>query len=127
MTRPTGDDGATALELALLVPALSLLVAAMLQVALWMHASHVALAAARQGARAAAVEHGTAAQGRATARDYVTTLGPNILSRVDVRATRTATTARVEVRARAVSLIPGINLSVSEVAQKPTERFRAGP
>ena len=127
MTRPTGDDGTTALELALLVPALSVLVAAMLNVALWMHASHVALAAARQGVRAAAVEHGTAAQGKATARDYVTTLGPNILRNVDVRATRTPTTARVEIRARAISLIPGVSLAVEEVAQKPVEQFRARP
>ncbi|HEU0131858.1 MAG TPA: TadE/TadG family type IV pilus assembly protein [Mycobacteriales bacterium] len=123
MPRVSPDRGSATLELAFVAPALGMLAALGLETALWLHAQHVALAAARQGVRAVAVERGTTAAGEIRATDYLAALGSSMLSDVTVSATRTSTTARVRIHAHAISLLPGIHLTVDETAERPVERF----
>ena len=53
------ERGSIALEMALVMPVLMLIVLGLLQFGLWYHARQVALGAAQEGARVAAVEGGT--------------------------------------------------------------------
>lgn len=67
MKRVQSERGSVALEMALAIPVLMLVVLGLLQFGLWYHARQVALGAAQEGARVAAIESGTkeAAESRA--------------------------------------------------------------
>lgn len=82
----------------------------------------VALAAAQEGARAAAAEHGTTTESSAAAHAYVstTTVG---LKGTSVTAQRTATHATVTVTTHTVSLVPGWSPTVQQSATLPVERL----
>ena len=108
------------------MPLLLLLITAIVQFAVWYHAAHIAIAAAQDGARAARVQGGTAEAGHARAQQLLAQLGTGVLTNPTVIATRTADTARVEVRGWAPELVPGLRLPVDEISAGPTERF-TGP
>lgn len=86
-----GERGASAIELAILAPALLILTMIVIQFALWFQARQAALASAQDGARIARefafTEQGTW-QGLATARaqKYYAGLGTGILSNVTADA-----------------------------------------
>jgi Flp pilus assembly protein TadG len=116
--------GEATTEVVLVTPVLLLLIMTVIQFALWYHAEHAAQAAAQEGARAARVTGGTAARGQAKAQSVLAQAAPTILVDPVVTARRTSDEARVGVRGRAVSLIPGLHLTVSADAASPVERFR---
>jgi len=95
------------------------------QFALWAHASHIATAAAQEGARAARVQDGSAASGQARAEDFAQRAGTQVLTHLRVVADRNRDTVRVEVKGDAVALIPGLALPVHAVSTGPVERFRS--
>ena len=123
------DDGSSAVELVLLAPLLMFAVFVVVQAALYMHARHVVLAAAQQGARlarVAAVDDAAAADAARTGTyAYLRQLGSQIVSDPAVTVSRTAGEATVRVSAHAVSILPGFTLSVVEVSTGPVEEFRA--
>ncbi len=116
----------------LLAPVLMVLVFVIVQTALFMHARHVALAAAQQGARTArsgspagTTAPATDAQVQASTLTYLHQLGADLVNSPNVTVTRTATTASVRVQAHAISILPGFTLHVSETSTGPLETFRA--
>lgn len=123
-TRPR-DDGSVTVELSILFPALLLLVTLLVQYGLWFHARSVALAAAQQGAAAAAAYQAPAGAGVDSATAFVAAHGSHTL--LDASATQTAQragTVVVEVSGRAVSLVPGMpGPVVAQSAAAPVERF----
>ena len=123
----TGETGAAATETVLITPALLLLLMLIVQFALWFHASHVASAAAQEGARAARLEGGTEAAGVAKANALLDSLGQKIITerRVRPRGSAAADTAGVEVTGYSVPVVPGLRLPVRAVSEGPVERFRA--
>jgi Flp pilus assembly protein TadG len=120
------DTGSASVELAILFPLVVLLVFFVVQLGLWYHARHVALAAAEEGARAARVDTGTAAAGAARAERFVQDLGGSVILDLRVSAARNRDTARVEVSGQARNVIPGLRLPIEQASQGPVERFR-GP
>ena len=121
------ERGIASLELALVAPALMLLVLGVLQFGLWYHAQEVVQGAALEGARAAAAEDGTAAAGRdraikvlheglgsvATEQGASATVGPDIAQ------------VRVTARLRGLLPIPGLSsFLLSSEASAFRERFR---
>jgi hypothetical protein len=100
-----------------------LLVLLIVQAALWQHGVHVATAAAQEGARAARLEGGSAAAGRARARAFLAQLGPNLVLAPQVTARRDQTSARVEITGTAPTLVPGLRLPIRVAATSPVERF----
>jgi hypothetical protein len=112
-------------ELVVATPLLLLLVLLMVQFALWQHGLHVATAAAEEGERAARLEGGTAAVGAARTREFLATLGPNLVVAPQVTARRGPTTARVEIHATAEQLVPWLHLPIHAVAEGPVEVFTA--
>ena len=123
--RTTGDRGSVSLELAIVFPALLLIVTALVQYALWFHARSLALAAAQQGVSVARAYHSTPAAGRGSALAFIADHGADTLLNADVTTASPATgQVRVVVTGRSVSVLPGVaGLAVSQSAAGPLERF----
>ena len=128
--RTRTESGAATAEVVLLFPILMVVLLFSVQFGLWYHASHVALTAAQEGARAARqdTDAGTRDQrGVDRARAFVAQLGSGVIERPDIQATNDGDTARVVVEGEVTSvmLIPGLTFSVHAVSEGPIERFRA--
>ena len=127
------DRGSSAIELAVLAPALMLICMLILQFGLWFNARQPALAAAQAGAvvarQEAASEPGRwQADAQGTARRYYQRLNSRLLKQVNA-ATATAPGGNVYVTVSgrvAASVFPffGLHLGVSATAGGPVECFR---
>jgi Flp pilus assembly protein TadG len=122
--RPSGERGEGSLEVVLVMPVLILLIASVIQFALWSHATHVAVAAAQEGAEQARLDGATAEDGRARAEDFLTQAAPRLIAAREVTVTRDAQVATVVVRGRVASVVPGLDLPVRGNATGIVERFR---
>jgi Flp pilus assembly protein TadG len=121
--RGHGEAGIATLAAVLVMPAVVLVIMTVAQAVVYYHASHLATAAAQEGVRAAQSRHATEADGQAHAEDFLAQAGPSLVLGPTVDVTRTADTARVEVRATAARLVPGLSLDIHAVASGPVERF----
>jgi Flp pilus assembly protein TadG len=119
-----GQVGGVTAELTVATPLLLTLVLLVVQVALWQHGQHVATAAAQEGARAARLESGTAAAGRARAQGFLAQLGPGLVVAPRITARRDQVTAHVEVTGTAAPVLPWPRLPIRAAAEGPVERFR---
>jgi len=117
------DRGAVSAELVIATPLLMLLLLAIVQFALWSHATHIAQAAASQGLAAARTQHGTATAGVTSAQQLLNQLADGPLTDPTVNADRTATTASVHIRGTATSVVPFLTLPVTANAAGPVERW----
>ena len=127
------DRGSSAVELAVLAPALMMICMLILQFGLWFNARQAALAAAQAGAVVARQEAASQpsrwqADAQGTARRYYQKLNSTLLRRVNA-ATATARGGNVYVTVSgqvAVSVFPffGLHLGVSATAGGPVECFR---
>ena len=128
--RLRGEAGAAA-ETVVIFPAFILLLLMVVQFALWLNASHVALAAAQEGARVArmAATDGAAQeqQGEAKAASFLAALAPHTINGPPtVKGFRTNDTAGIEVIAQGTSIIPGFpSFSIDKTSEGPVERFRS--
>lgn len=95
----------------------------LLQYTARMHAYRVAEAAAQQGLIVVAAYDGSAAEGRATALDYLAQLGPQTIGSTTVTSTRTGQQATVVVTGEVPALVPGLSIQVTAKATGPIERF----
>jgi Flp pilus assembly protein TadG len=116
-------------ELAITMPALLIAVLTVIQIGLWFHTRHLALAAAQDGVRVARAYDGTEATARARTMANLDDLAPTLLRGRSVEVTRAADQATVTVRGHATSILGIFTLPVHETAQGPVERFipRAAP
>ncbi|MCA0296527.1 MAG: pilus assembly protein [Actinobacteria bacterium] len=119
----TGERGSVPLETAVLAPAILLIIGLIVQAGFWFHARDVAIAAAEEGARAAAYDGAGASNGRSAAADFASRVGRGALKDVAVSATRGATTATVTVTGHSISLVPGLTFTIQQSASVPTERI----
>lgn len=99
-----------------------LLLMAVVQVGLWFHCRSVATTAARHGVDEVRVLDGSAGAGIAAANQFLDQAGASLHDRA-VDASRGAETSAVSVSGSVVSVIPGINWSVSVTVDAPTERL----
>jgi len=112
------------IQLVILMPVLFLLMFVGMQAAMIYHGRTVAIAAAQEGARAAAAQNGTSADGQAAATAFVAAAGGDgVLRGVNVGSNRTATTATVVVRGTTLSVIPGWTPTITQSASAPVERL----
>lgn len=121
--RARGEAGIATLAAVLLMPAVVLVIMTIAQAVVYYHASHLATAAAQEGMRAAQARNATEAAGQAHAQDFLAQAGPSLVLEPTVDVTRSADTARVEIRATAARLVPGLSLDIHAVASGPVERF----
>ena len=121
---PRVERGLATVEFVVVFPVLFFCIMIVIQFGVWAHASHVATAAAQEGARAARAEDGSAAAGEARAQALISAAGGSVLVGPQTAASRGADEVRVEVRGHAASLLPGVSLPVRAVAAGPVERYR---
>ncbi|WP_407936580.1 TadE/TadG family type IV pilus assembly protein [Lentzea tibetensis] len=118
-----GDLGAVSAELVIATPLLLLILLAIVQFALWSHATHIAQAAAAQGLAAARAQNGTAAAGTASAQQLLDQLAQGPLTGTNIAAERGAVSASVRISGIATSVVPFLSLPVRAEAVGPVERF----
>lgn len=130
--RRADQEGSSAIELALLTPVLFLIVAVTVQTAMWFHARHVALDAAREGARVARTEVDTTGacaraqwqcDAEARAKADVQQVGGQLLTDARFTAVVDGDNRGVEVQGDAVSVF-GLTLKIDEKSEGPIECFR---
>jgi Flp pilus assembly protein TadG len=119
------ERGSATLEIAVLGPALLLLIFTVVQVGLVYFARSLALGAAQEGVTAARTYEAAPDAGVQRALAFVSRSAGDSLRDVEVTAERTATdTVQVRVSGRALSVLPGFpGLRVSQSAEAPIERF----
>lgn len=110
------ERGSASLEIAILGPALLLLIFGVVQVALWFYARNLALAAAQEGVDAARGYRATSDAGVTRAQSFLQRAAGDSLQGATVSASgSTPTTVRIEVRGRSLSVLPGLpGLSVTQ-------------
>jgi Flp pilus assembly protein TadG len=121
------ERGSVAVELAIVAPALMLLVLGVLQFGLWYHAQNVVETAALEGARVAAAEDGTIRAGKSRALEVVHEGLGQATTEQGATASIGQETARVQVTAQLSGLLPIPGLRSFALASEATvfrERFR---
>jgi len=121
------ERGSAAIELAIVAPALMLLVLGVLQFGLWYHAQNVVETAALEGARVAAAEDGTAGAGKARALEVLQEGLGQAAEDEGATASIDQDAARVEVTAQLPGLLPIPGLRTFVLSSEATvfrERFR---
>lgn len=116
------DSGAVATELLLAVPALLLMVLAVVQFAVYAHARNIAQTVAAQAVAAARVDGGTAGAGRAAAQQLLAQLGPT-LRRPVVDVQRGPARVTVTVAGSVDPLLPGLDLPITVRDDGPVEHL----
>lgn len=112
------------IQIVVLMPVMFLLMFVGMQAAMIYHARTVAIAAAQEGARAAAAQNGTAQAGHSAATAFVVAAGgEGTLRDVRVTSNRGPTTATVVVTGTTLSVIPGWTPSITQSASAPVERL----
>jgi Flp pilus assembly protein TadG len=118
-----GDHGSVSAELVIATPLLLFMVMAVMQFALWSHATHIAQAAAAQGLATARAQDATAAQGAAAARHLLDQLGHGLLTDARIDAARSGEAVVIRVSGDTTAVIPLLHLPVHAEATGPVERF----
>ena len=118
-----GDRGSVSAELVIATPLLLLVLLAIVQFALWSHATHIAQAAASQGLATARSQNGTAAAGTASAQQLLGQLAGGPLRSAAVSTDRGPAAAAVRISGTATSVVPFLTLPVHAEAAGPVERF----
>ena len=124
------ERGASTIELVILAPMLLGMIWLTIQFALWYQGRQVALAAAQLGARVASqdAERVPDWAGRAehSAQDYYRGLGTKVLGgQIGAKAEPSGVgQVRVTVTGTAVSIVPGLTLTIHETAGGPVDCFR---
>jgi Flp pilus assembly protein TadG len=119
--RWTDEDGVIASQLAVLMPALLVLLMLAVQFGLWAHASQLARAAADEAVYIAALPDASEQAGRAAAAGLLTQAGN--LTAVQITIDRRPDTVVATVTGVAPQVVPGFRWSVSATAAAPVERF----
>jgi Flp pilus assembly protein TadG len=118
------DAGALTLSYVIVVPVFLAALMIIVQGSLWYLAREAALAAARQGADAARVLHAPPGAGSRAALAFARSAGHGYL--IDPKASAggsTAVTVQITVTGQVPDLVPGLPMSVSQVARAPVEKF----
>jgi Flp pilus assembly protein TadG len=109
--------------LVIVTPLLLLMLLAIVQFALWSHATHIAQAAASHGLAAARAQNGTSASGTASAQQILDQLAAGPLRGAAVSTDRGAAAATVRINGTATPVVPFLSLPVHAEAVGPVERF----
>jgi Flp pilus assembly protein TadG len=122
---PTGDGGATTVELVLVLPVFMAVVLFAVQAGMVVFAAQAVEDAAQNAVEAARGERDPAAAGLAAVRRALGATGAVSDVAVDVR--RNDERVTVDVVGAAPQVVPGVALRVGSTASGVVERFRAQP
>jgi Flp pilus assembly protein TadG len=117
------ERGAGTAELVIATPLLLLLVLTIAQFALYLHATHIAQAAASEALSAARVSGGTAAAGTMEGNRILAQLGDGPLRGTQVDVQRDGSQTSVRITGTVTNVIPFMTLTVHAEAVGPIEKF----
>ncbi|MEU6720739.1 TadE family protein [Nonomuraea sp. NPDC046802] len=120
------ERGSATLEAALVYPAILLLVLLTMNTALWFHARTLAMAAAQEGLRAGRSHGSSPSAGQTTAERFIHQAGGSFLTHPKVAVTRDTDTLEISVSGQAITLVPLLTLTVTQVARAPIEKWTTG-
>ncbi|MFI5593686.1 TadE/TadG family type IV pilus assembly protein [Amycolatopsis sp. NPDC051758] len=118
-----GDRGEVTVELVIATPLLLLALLAIIQLAVWSHATHVAQAAASEALAAARTQDGTTETGLAAGRRLLDDLSAGPLRNPGIEVSRDVDTVSVSIGGEAAAVLPGVHLPVHAEASGEVERF----
>jgi Flp pilus assembly protein TadG len=124
--RPREQEwGSATLEIAVLGPALLLLIFTLVQVGLWYHARSLALAAAQEGVAAGRAYGAGSSVGVDRARTFLDRAAGDSVRQTSVSPAGSSTTRiRIQVQGQSLSVLPGLpGVAVRQAAEAPVERF----
>jgi len=118
-----GERGSSSVEMVIALPIVLTVLFLAVQAGTWFHARSIALAAAQSGARTSAMINSTLDAGLSSARSFAGDVGGTTLTGVTVTGDRTATSTTVTVTGHSVRLVPFMDVTVSQSATLPVERY----
>lgn len=121
------DRGGSVIELAILWPAVMVLVFGGVQVTTYFTARNVALSAAQVGAATERRYDAQPGSGQDRAEAFLAESGDWLIGGQVDEPVRTPDEVFVTVRGRALSLIPGVTWEIQQTARGTVERFTEGP
>jgi hypothetical protein len=107
------------------IPAVMIVLLAVVQFALWAHAAQVVQLAASEGDRSARVFGGGTAAGSAAADAILKGPGSDLSTSVVTVDVMPGDVARVQVQATALAVLPGLSFPVSATQVGPIQEFRS--
>ncbi|MFI6227336.1 TadE/TadG family type IV pilus assembly protein [Micromonospora echinospora] len=122
LTSGGADRGANPVELAVVMPAILLLLFGSIQVAAWFLARSTALHAAQSGVNAQRVHQAPAGAGAERADAFLAAAG-DWLSGAKSSCVTGATEVTCTVTGKSISVVPGVHLTVSQTAHGTVERW----
>lgn len=121
--RPWGDRGSGSVELATLAVVVLALAFTCIQVGFYYHARKVAQSAARQGVETGRQFASGPGDGIAQAQQFLSRYGGSVQGAQVSAAGSTGEQIRITVTGEVATLVPGLNLSVTQHADGPIERW----
>ena len=118
-----GERGSSSVEMVIALPLVLSVLFLAVQAGTWFHARSIALASAQSGARTSAMLNSSLEAGLSSARSFATDVGGTTLTGVTVTGDRTATSTTVTVTGHSVRLVPFMDVTVSQSATLPVERY----
>lgn len=121
--RRCGERGSATLQIAILFPVLLLLVLAIFQAGVFFYTQSAALSSAQEGVRATAAQGGTVGKGVQRATGFLQRVSGTLVESAQITGRRTATASSITVRGNVLTLIPMLQLTVSQTATLPSEEY----
>ena len=118
-----GERGSSSVEMVIALPIVLTVLFLAVQAGTWFHARSIALASAQSGARTSAMLNSSLEAGLSSARSFAADVGGTTLTGVTVTGDRTATSTTVTVTGHSVRLVPFMDVTVSQSATLPLERY----
>ena len=118
-----GERGSSSIEMVIALPIVLTVLFLAVQAGTWFHARSIALASAQSGARTSAMLNSSLEAGLSNARSFAADVGGTTLTGVTVTGDRTATSITVTVTGHSVRLVPFMDVTVSQSATLPVERY----
>ena len=118
-----GERGSSSVEMVIALPIVLTVLFLAVQAGTWFHARSIALASAQSGARTSAMLNSSLEAGLSSARSFAADVGGTTLTGVTVTGDRTATSTTVMVTGHSVRLVPFMDVTVSQSATLPVERY----
>ena len=118
-----GERGSSSIEMVIALPIVLTVLFLAVQAGTWFHARSIALASAQSGARTSAMLNSSLEAGLSNARSFAADVGGTTLTGVTVTGDRTATSTTVTVTGHSVRLVPFMDVTVSQSATLPVERY----
>ncbi len=118
-----GEDGATLVEAALIMPLLAFALGAILHLGLYLLSRQVVVTAVQQGLTAATAADGTTAQGKTIASQLIA--AHSAAEILDLTATATSSTVTLTATVRTPAVVPGLTRTVTVAQSAAKEQWVA--